>query len=231
MSPGEVRRSFLLAPRGKLDHILWVVKREDEIGLITDHGRGEALAAGIGRYRIRVDVEIDLEPDPTWLVIGRESSELPHGIDISWSGTRRTLLVGHKPDIPLGDAERYEMLRVEEGEPAWGTDVDDATIPEESGLVAKSVDFTKGCFLGQELVARIDSRGGNVPRRLRWLELRGEIEPGSVIVNDGKEVGRLTSSSGKLGMALVSRQVEPGDIVSVGAGQATVVEITSNSQT
>ena len=120
MSPGEVRRSFLLAPQGKLDHILWVVKREDEIGLITDHGRGEALAAGIGRYRIRVDVEIEFEPDPTWLVIGGESSELPDSIDISWSGTRRTLLVGHKPDIPLGDAERYEMLRVEEGEPAWG---------------------------------------------------------------------------------------------------------------
>ena len=81
------------------------------------------------------------------------------------------------------------------------------------------------------MVARIDSRGGNVPRRLRWLELRGEVEPGSVIVSDGKEVGRLTSSGGNLGMALVSRQVEPGDHVAVGAGQATVVEITSNSQT
>ena len=231
MSPGEVRRSFLLAPQGKLDHILWVVKREDKVGLITDPGRGDALAAALRRYRIRVDVEIESEPDPVWLVVGGGSSQELNGIDISWSVTRRSLLVGHRPDVPSGNADRYEMLRIEEGEPAWGTDVDDTTIPEESGLVSESVDFSKGCFLGQELVARIESRGSNVPRRLRWLKLNGEVEPGAVIVSDGKEVGRLTSSSGNLGMGLVKRQVEPGDLVAVGDGQATVVEITSKSQT
>ena len=229
MSPREVRRSFLLSPRGKLDHILWVVKREDKVGLITDPGRGDALAAVLGRYRIRVDVEIESEPDPVWLVVG--GGQDLNGIDISWSGTRRVLLVGDRPDVPSGNADQYEMLRIREGEPAWGTDVDDTTIPEESGLVSESVDFAKGCFLGQELVARIESRGSNVPRRLRWLELNDEVEPGAVIVSDGKEVGRLTSSSGNLGMGLVKRQVEPGDLVAVGAGQATVVEITSKSQT
>ena len=229
MSVGEVRRSLLLGPQGKLDHILWVVKRENEIGLITDPGRGEALAAALGRFRIRVDVEIESEPDPVWLAVEGDPSDDLVGIDVSWSAVRRILLVGERPDISSGAVERYEMLRIRDGEPAWGTDVDDTTIPEESGLVSKSVDFTKGCFLGQELVARIDSRGGNVPHRLRWLELSGDVDRGSVLISDGKEVGRLTSVTGDLGMALVKRQVEPGDLVTAGTGQATVVEIPSNS--
>ncbi|MEE8489619.1 MAG: hypothetical protein V3S43_04730, partial [Acidimicrobiia bacterium] len=59
MQPGRVTRSLLLAPQGKLDHILWVLRGDEEIGLITDGGRGQDLAATLGRYRIRVDVEVE----------------------------------------------------------------------------------------------------------------------------------------------------------------------------
>lgn len=226
MEPGEARRSLLLAPQGKLDHILWVIREEGRIGLVTDPGRGDELAATLGRYRIRVDVAIEKEAGPVWLVVGDGE-----GFDISWSSTARRLVVGERPELPEGTPESYEALRIDAGEPRWGHDVDERTIPEESGLVQASVDFTKGCYLGQELVARINSRGRNVPRRLRFLELADPVDAGSSIEFDGKGVGVLTSSSRHRGLALVSRDVEPGDRVKVGPATAIVREIPSKPQT
>jgi folate-binding protein YgfZ len=96
--------------------------------------------------------------------------------------------------------------------------VDDRTIPQETGLVPEAVSFTKGCYLGQELVARIDSRG-HVNRTLRRLDIDAPQPPpdGARVVADGSEVGAVTSVRPNgdrfVALALLRREVEPGDEV------------------
>lgn len=225
MNPGEVRRSLLLGPQGKLEFLLRVIREDDRLGLVTDPGRGDELAGALRRYRIRVDVEIEPETEPVSVVMGDWD-----GYDVSWPGVERHLVVGERPDLPVGTEGEYERLRVEAGEPAWAKDVDEGTIPHESGLVPDSVDFDKGCFLGQELVARIDSRGGNTPRHLRRIEAgEGSLEVGMELVKDGRDVGTITSAVGSVGLAMVRREVEVGDEVEAGGVPAVVKALPANS--
>ena len=75
-------------------------------------------------------------------------------------------------DVPPGDPAAFEAARIEAGVPAMGREITDKTIPQEAGaLVEHAVSFTKGCYTGQELVARLDARGNNVARRLRGVVL------------------------------------------------------------
>jgi folate-binding protein YgfZ len=231
MEPGSVRRSLLLTPQGKLDHIMWVLGGGAEIGLVVDEGRGEDLAAKLGRYRIRVDVTVEPSTADRWLVMGAFGAEPGRwsgdreGLvaDLSWPGVERTLVVGDKPDLPVMDVTAYEVSRIEAGEPVMGVDVTDSTIPQETGLVGSSISFDKGCFLGQELVARLDSRGGRVNHHLRVLRFEGSApEAGEAVTKDGVEVGMMTSSAGGVGLGLLRRGVESGEVVTVGDGQALV---------
>jgi folate-binding protein YgfZ len=108
---------------------------------------------------------------------------------------------------PWGDGDRVEARW-----PAMGKELNDKTIPAETGLVERAASFTKGCYTGQELVARIDSRGGNVPRHLRLVELVGGPAPeGAAVEVGGKERGRLTSVSSdeRFALAYVHRDVDP----------------------
>lgn len=220
MTDGEVRRSFLLEPQGKLQFVLWVVRDGDRYGLVTDAGRGDDLATALSRYRIRVDVEITPEEREVWVVVGTGE-----GYDVSWAGVERHLVIGDKPELPVGSETEYEALRIAAGEPRWGTDVDADTIPHVSGLVPVSVDFDKGCYLGQELVARIDSRGGNVPRHLRLLDAgEASLEAGAAVTSGDKEVGQVTSASGGLALATIHRDVSAGETVQAGGVTAVVKE-------
>jgi folate-binding protein YgfZ len=124
------------------------------------------------------------------------------------------------------DLDAYEVKRIEAGEPLMGVDVTDNTIPQETGLVGFSISFAKGCFLGQELVARLDSRGGRVNHHLRILRFKGAApEAGEAVTKDGDEVGRMTSSAGAVGLGLLRRGVELGDVVTVGDAQAVVESV------
>jgi folate-binding protein YgfZ len=107
---------------------------------------------------------------------------------------------------PWGEGDRVEARW-----PAMGRELDERTIPAETGLVDQAVSFTKGCFTGQELVARIDSRGGHVPRHLRLLELDGPAPEGAAVEVGGVERGRVTSvgEDGRHALAYVHRDVEP----------------------
>lgn len=238
MGVGDVRRSLLLQPQGKLDHILWVIKADDRVGLIAEQGRGEDLATKLARYRIRVDVSIEPETRPTWVVIGSEEFDAGRwrpfntglAANVSWAAATRTFVVGNKPTVIEGSDHEYEKLRIESGEPKWGVDVDDKTIPEEAGLVGSGVDFDKGCYLGQELVARIDSRG-HVNRHLRILELKSPAPGGTTVVKDGQEVGSMTSAVGTVGLGLVRREVGAGEVVEVGAVTAVIRALPKKPQT
>ena len=149
-------------------------------------------------------------------------------------------LAGSEPPTRAGELvvdevshASFEAARIAAGVPAMGAELTEATIPAEVGqaVVDASVSFTKGCFTGQELVARIDSRGGNVPRRLRGLVLPGAPPPpGEPVVVEGAEVGAITSSApapggGAVALAFVKRAVEPPAPAEVAGSPTTVVEL------
>jgi tRNA-modifying protein YgfZ len=113
-----------------------------------------------------------------------------------------------------------EIVRVEHGRPRYGIDLDDTVIPQEAGLNERAVSFTKGCYVGQETVARLHYRG-KPNRHLRGLRLSAPAEPGAELRAGERVVGRLTSAvvspaHGPIGLALVRREVEPGATVSIG---------------
>jgi tRNA-modifying protein YgfZ len=122
-----------------------------------------------------------------------------------------------------------EIVRVENGRPRYGIDLDDTVIPQEAGLNERAVSFSKGCYVGQETVARLFYRG-KPNRQLRGLRLSEPIAPGAQLRLGERPVGLLTSSVlspvfGPIGLALVRREAEPGMTVAANGGLATVVEL------
>jgi tRNA-modifying protein YgfZ len=123
-----------------------------------------------------------------------------------------------------------EILRVERGRPRYGYELDDATIPQEAGLNERAVSFTKGCYVGQETVARLFYRG-KPNRHLRGLRLSEPAPAGAQLQLGERAVGRIASAlvsprHGPIGLALVRREAVPGDTVTVeGGATATVVEL------
>ena len=128
------------------------------------------------------------------------------------------------------DEEVFECLRIESGRPRWGAELDETVIPEEAGLNERAVDFEKGCYVGQETVARLHWKG-KPNRHLRGLELAEAAPPGAELSSGERAVGRLSSVAqsprvGAVGLALIRREVALGDPVEVaGAGQARTVEL------
>ena len=152
------------------------------------------------------------------------------------SGATGVLGTAQVPDgIATASTDVLERLRIEAGVPAMGPELTDRTIPAEAGVVERSVSFTKGCFTGQELVARIDSRGGNVPRHLRRLEAEGPdaLPVGGDVVVAGQVVGEVTSSvpagNGRPAVALayVGRAVEPPASGAVADRPVRILEATT----
>ena len=137
---------------------------------------------------------------------------------------RSALVEAGAVEVPEAAAE---VVRVESGRPRYGRDVDDTTIPQEAGLNARAVSFTKGCYVGQETVARLHWRG-KPNRHLRGLRLSGPgPAPGDPLVSaEGREAGRLGSvvvspRFGPIALALVRREVAVGDTVAVGTSGVT----------
>lgn len=235
---GASTRSFLLEPQGKVSAWLRVSRRGDAVALDVEPGRGAPALARLERFKLRTDADIELiEAVPTTSVrgvgVGEWSGSVEHlGAPAGWPGLDGYDLLGAfegpAGELPAASLDALEAVRIECGVPANGTDLTDATIPAEAGpwVIDASVSFTKGCYTGQELVARIDSRGGQVPRPLRGLVVETETPPpvGSPIVLDRTEVGTITSSAWSPGLgaavalAPVARSVSPGRRVEVVVG-------------
>lgn len=235
MQDREVRRSFLLGPQGKLRALLWLARFSDDLLLIADHGWGERVASDLDHYRIRIKAVVE----PNRLAVHELwGGDLGAGEGLSPSASREVVMRLGSTDrlvaigpVPAGDwtevdEECFTRDRVLAGEPVFGIDVDESTIPQETGLVPEAVSFTKGCYLGQELVARIDSRG-HVNRHLERIELSEGTPPpaGAGVFQGEAEVGVLTSpvaaGHGSIGLSLVRREVAQGDTVQVRAGGST----------
>ena len=144
------------------------------------------------------------------------------GIDLicaSDQTAQLTRALGGRGAEPISDATA-ECIRIERGRPRYGIDLDDSVIPQEAGLNARAVSFQKGCYVGQETVARLFYRG-KPNRQLRGLQLGGPAPVGSEVVSAERVVGRLSSVAasprfGELGLALVRREAPPGSDVLVG---------------
>lgn len=242
MPPGSVRRSLLLGPQGKLRALLWLARGEDRVGVITDAGWGEAVAETLEYYRIRVKAEIRAEERPALEVWGAEAARVADADPERWvERDGEVVLPLHLPGVPrfllvAADPQRLRergaspagtlavtAVRVEEGEPLMGRDVDESTIPHETGLVEEAASFSKGCYLGYELVERIESRGRTTPRRLLGVAVTRNLLPpeGAEVWTAERQVGALTSVAESLrvgapvGLALLHRSVSPGDEVSI----------------
>lgn len=121
--------------------------------------------------------------------------------------------------------EAAEVLRIEAGRPRWGHELDEGVIPQEAGLNDRAVSFTKGCYVGQETVARLHWKG-KPNRHLRGLLLSTPVEAGAALWLGDREVGRLTSVAqspqhGPIGLALVRREASLGEVLRVGDGEVT----------
>lgn len=235
---GEAVPALLLQPRGKL-LVDFVARRQadDEWWCCCEGGFGSVLAAGLERFRIRVKAEVRVVPSSALAVRGADGAAITAAaagtgvtaFPVRWGGEPAADLVG-APDaldavaaalrLPVVDVRAYEAARIEAGVPRLGADLDEDTIPQEAALDRDAVSFTKGCFIGQELVCRIDSRG-HVNRLLRRLR-GGCPEVGAAVTVAGREVGRVTSAVDDVALAMIRREVEPGSVVEVGGSESRV---------
>jgi len=211
VTAGELVPALLLTPKARVIAPVRVWRRgADDFLLLTEPGLGEVVRAQLVRSRFGAKCEIEPEQHTSLLVFGGEE-----GIPGELPGSTEAL--DDQREETLGP-EELERLRIEAGVPAWGKEIDDSILPAEAGLDETHVSFTKGCYPGQEPVARLRNRG-HVNRRLRVLEVE-DAAPGDEISLDGKAVGRVTSAVSGLALGYVRVEVPDGAEVSVGGAPA-----------
>jgi len=212
LAPGGSVDTLVLAPDGKIDALARVVRLDEEVfHLDTDGGHGQALFDRLARFKLRSRFELTLTDWTCVAVRGPFADpailEAPVVVPVEWNGWSGFDLLGPAdaivvpPTVPWCSGAAWEAARIESGVPVMGREITEGVIPAEAGVVDRTVSFTKGCFTGQELVARIDSRKAAAPHRLAGLVLDEELDPavleGASLVVEDKErpVGRVTSAA------------------------------------
>jgi folate-binding protein YgfZ len=256
LEPGHGCYAALLTHKGKMLADLRVIDTGSELLLLCERSALQALFDAIRRYKIGFDVELHkrtLERGLLSLIgpradalLGAELPAQEHanvqsdlgllirtdvGIDVvcDSADTERVKAALLEAGAVEADEAIAEIVRVERGRPRYGIDLDDSVIPQEAGLNERAVSFTKGCYVGQETVARLFYKG-KPNRHLRGLRLGEEVQPGTELRLGEREVGRLTSVArspklGAVGLALVRREAQPGDVLDAAGVSATVVEL------
>ena len=243
MAPGEARDAAMITAHGRMIGYLEALALDDAIVCHFEPELRATLPDALSRYVFATQVEIDDVTERVGLVLlvgegwrnaGRavapdaplhETSSLGVSAGYLWVERERV------PDVlgALEDAgakqtgeDDLEALRVAHGVPRWGREMDAKTIPQEAGIEGRAVHFDKGCYLGQEAMAKIAFRG-KVNRRLARLRADAVLERGSTVEVDGKPVGTVTSVSDGSALAIVRHTVGPGTVVSAGRARADVV--------
>jgi folate-binding protein YgfZ len=189
LAVGDSCEALLLTAKARVIAPLRVMRRgEDDFLLLTEPELGETVQTELVRMRFAAKAEIEPEEHESWLVLGGGEvlDERPAGDEV-------------------GEQE-LERWRIESGIPRWGREIDERILPAEAGLDETHISFSKGCYPGQEPIARQRYRG-KVNRKLRVLETDGEAEPGDELVLDGKKVGRITSTVPGLALGFVRVEV------------------------
>lgn len=224
LAVGESAYALLLDGKGRIQVDMRCVHDADEaFTLITGPGGGETLAALLTRHHVSEDLDL----------LGPEASDLitVGGVDRAPDGGADLVVPGLVPgtwDLVVGDGraamdalglpeapmEALTARRIEAGVPLVGVDTTSATLVQEAGLEVAAVSFDKGCYLGQETVARVAYRG-HVNRHIRGLLLPASAAPGSTVSYDGADVGTITSSAmsparGAVALAMIRASVPIG---------------------
>jgi folate-binding protein YgfZ len=207
--------ALLLTPKARVIAPVVVVRREpDDFLLLTEPGLGEAVRSTLLRARFAAKVEIEPEEHRSVVVLGSNGDGIPNA---DYGEPAAELL---DTDLePTLAADELERLRIEAGRPIWGKEIDHSILPAEAGLDETHVSFTKGCYPGQEPIARLRHRG-KVNRRLRVLEVES-AEPGDELLYGGKAVGRVTSSIEGRALAFVRVEVPEDATLEVGSASKT----------
>jgi tRNA-modifying protein YgfZ len=208
LGPGESCEALLLTAKARLIAPLVVLRRgHEDFLLLTEPDLGERVRAELVRFRFAAKAEIELEEHTSHVVFGGE------GIPTAVYGEPAAEVLDAELEPSLSEDE-LELLRIRAGSPAWGKELDDRILPAEAGLDERAISFTKGCYPGQEPIARLHYRG-HANRGLRVLELEGEVpRPDTELELDGKVVGRITSAARDgdhvVALAYVRREVPEG---------------------
>ena len=200
LQTGEARRALLLTPKGRIVAPLRAVREGPEAFLlITNAELAETLASALLRARFAAKCEIEVQPYRGYLRIGEGEGirNDDYGVEAyeSWDEAERE----------AAPADELEPLRIDAATPAWGSELDESVLPAEAGLDETHISFTKGCYPGQEPIARLQHRG-KVNRRLRLLEI-DSASSGEEITYEGKAVGRVTSAIPGRALAYVRTEV------------------------
>jgi folate-binding protein YgfZ len=261
LEPGRGCYAAFLTHKGKMLGDLRVLHLGDELFLDTERVALQELFNMIRRFKLGRDVELHKRTVERGLLslVGpgarealgdvalgpRDHDNAPgqvggvpvrlvttaEGVDLICDAERIDDVKAALAGVPAVSEAAAEIVRVEAGRPRYGVDLDDSVIPQEAGLNERAVSFTKGCYVGQETVARLYYRG-KPNRHLRGVRLSEPAPTGEPLRLGEREVGRLGSSvvspaHGPIALAIVRREAGPGDTVTVGdAGvTATLVEL------
>jgi folate-binding protein YgfZ len=220
---------FDMIRRFKIGYELQLHKRTVERGLLSLIGPEAARISTVEALPAAEHANAPVEIEGIAALAARTHT----GVDLicDAAATERLTAALCERGATIVSEQAAEIVRVEHGRPRYGVDMDEGTIPQEAGLNERAVSFTKGCYVGQETVARLYYKG-KPNRLLRGLLLSQPVSPGPECSLQEKTVGRLSSAAlsptfGPIGLALVRREAQPGASLSVGDGEAsaTVVDL------
>jgi folate-binding protein YgfZ len=238
LDPGEAREAALLTPHGRMVGYLEAVATEDSILCHFEPELREKFPDAIGRYVFATQVEItDITEEMGLVLVAGTVPELTAGVAVqgthalgvpaSYVWTRRekvgALIEGlSAAGFRSAGEDELEAIRIGNGVPRWGHDMNEKTLPQEARLEDVAIHFDKGCYVGQEAVAKIHFRG-KVNRKLRRLEAEAPVTVGADATLDGQRVGVVTSSAGRHALAMLRYTIEPGEVVVAGDVEAKVL--------
>jgi tRNA-modifying protein YgfZ len=244
LEPGSGLYATLLTAKGKIRCDMRIVRGEDWFLLDSEPQALPVLEHMVRVYSIGRDVKSARDERGLWSIIGptardtldnpppaTEHAHTEGALGLYVATDNGVDVVGERPDLPEAGPDIAEIVRIESGRPRLGFELGDDVIPQEAGINERAISFTKGCYVGQETVARLFYKG-KPNRHLRGLRLSEPVERGSLIHGGERDLGRVSSTCvsptfGPIALALVRREAAPGDTVTVGdAGvSAQVVEL------
>ena len=203
VASADVVDALLLTPKGRLIAPLRVWRRAPDNFLVgTEPGLGDVVRTTLTRARFAAKCELEPEEHTSVLVWDDDFAQAEEHLDADVEPT----------------VEDTERARIEAGVPAWGRELDEAVLPAEAGLDKTHISFTKGCYPGQEPIARLHYRG-HVNRTLRVLDV-DSAKPGDDVLHEGKVVGRVTSSVPGRALAYVRTAVPDDAVLEVNGKEA-----------
>jgi hypothetical protein len=222
LPPHVWTQALVLSPQGHVEHEFAGYDDGETFWAYVEPGRAEPLVAWLDSMRFMLRVEVaDVSTD--WAVLARGETS----VELVERGRLADVAVG----APCG-TWAYDALRIARGEPRFGVDTDHRTIPNEVGWIGTAVHLDKGCYRGQETVARVHNLG-RPPRRLVLLHLDGSVDAlpqqGASVTHDGQQVGVVGSTArhhelGPIGLALVKRSL-PVEATLLADGIAAAQEV------